>query len=101
MDRPVSKIGDSPRRREDPKFLTGRGAFLDDLAFEGLCHAVFLRAPHAYARESELGSDVHVTDMAKRHKTQGLPVVFGEQGNAVWNEDERRELARQGIGGGY
>ncbi len=46
----ASRIGDAPKRREDPKFLTGKGAYLDDLGFEGLCHAVFLRSPHAHAR---------------------------------------------------
>ncbi|MDE2006790.1 MAG: xanthine dehydrogenase family protein molybdopterin-binding subunit [Rhodospirillales bacterium] len=43
-------IGATPRRREDARFLTGRGAYLDDLAFPGALHAVFLRSPHAHAR---------------------------------------------------
>ncbi|MBI3513291.1 MAG: xanthine dehydrogenase family protein molybdopterin-binding subunit [Proteobacteria bacterium] len=43
-------IGDAPKRREDARFLTGRGAYLDDLAFDGLVHAVLLRSPHAHAR---------------------------------------------------
>ncbi len=45
-----SGIGDKPKRREDLRFLTGRGAYLDDLAFDGLTHAVVLRSPHAHAR---------------------------------------------------
>jgi aerobic carbon-monoxide dehydrogenase large subunit len=45
-----SGIGDQPKRREDLRFLTGRGAYLDDLAFDGLAHAVVLRSPHAHAR---------------------------------------------------
>ncbi len=43
-------IGDAPRRREDARFVTGQGAYLDDLRFNGLAHAVFLRSPHAHAR---------------------------------------------------
>ncbi|MGH7063088.1 MAG: xanthine dehydrogenase family protein molybdopterin-binding subunit [Stellaceae bacterium] len=43
-------IGDRPKRREDLRFLTGRGRYLDDLAFAGLAHAVVLRSPHAHAR---------------------------------------------------
>ncbi len=42
-------IGDAPKRREDARFTTGRGSYLDDLPFEGLVHAVFLRSPHAHA----------------------------------------------------
>ena len=45
-----SVIGDAPRRREDARFVTGGGAYLDDLAFDRLAHAVVLRSPHAHAR---------------------------------------------------
>jgi carbon-monoxide dehydrogenase large subunit len=42
-------IGAAPKRREDLRFLTGRGRYLDDLAFPSLAHAVVLRSPHAHA----------------------------------------------------
>ena len=45
-----SIIGDTPRRREDARFVTGHGAYLDDLPFDRLAHAVLLRSPHAHAR---------------------------------------------------
>jgi carbon-monoxide dehydrogenase large subunit len=45
-----SGIGDAPNRREDLRFLTGQGSYLDDLSFDGLTHAVVLRSPHAHAR---------------------------------------------------
>ena len=44
-----SRIGDAPKRREDARFLTGHGVFLDDRDFPGLAHAVVLRSPHAHA----------------------------------------------------
>src|SRR6516162_8297120 len=44
-----SVIGDAPKRREDARFLTGRGSYLDDLVFPGMAHAVVLRSPHAHA----------------------------------------------------
>lgn len=44
-----SVIGDAPKRREDLRFVTGRGSYLDDLAFEKPAHAVVLRSPHAHA----------------------------------------------------
>ncbi len=49
-----ANIGDRPKRREDLRFLTGRGAYLDDLRFDGLVHAVILRSPHAHARIAAL-----------------------------------------------
>ena len=44
-----SVIGDAPRRREDLRFLTGGGGYLDDLSFAGMAYAVVLRSPHAHA----------------------------------------------------
>ena len=44
-----SVMGDAPKRREDLRFITGSGHYLDDLVFEGLAHAVVLRSPHAHA----------------------------------------------------
>ena len=50
MDGSLFKIGDAPKRREDLRFVTGRGRYLDDMTFESLAHAVVLRSPHAHAR---------------------------------------------------
>ena len=50
-------IGDAPRRREDARFITGQGGYLDDLRFDGLAHAVVLRSPHAHARIERIDAD--------------------------------------------
>jgi carbon-monoxide dehydrogenase large subunit len=47
--KPRFNIGDAPRRREDARFLTGQGCYVDDLRFGGMAHAVLLRSPHAHA----------------------------------------------------
>ena len=43
-------VGAEVRRREDPRLLTGRARFVDDLRVPGCLHAVILRSPHAHAR---------------------------------------------------
>ena len=43
-------IGSSIKRREDPRFITGKGNYTDDLKLAGMTHAVFVRSPHAHAR---------------------------------------------------
>jgi aerobic carbon-monoxide dehydrogenase large subunit len=43
-------IGQSPRRKEDERFITGRGRFVDDIALPGLVHVVLVRSIHARAR---------------------------------------------------
>src|SRR5215213_6271036 len=42
-------IGASVRRKEDQRFVTGKGRYVDDLNRPGQAHAVFLRSPHAHA----------------------------------------------------
>lgn len=42
--------GQSVKRFEDPRLLTGQGTFLDDLRLQGMLHAAVLRSPHAHAR---------------------------------------------------
>ncbi len=44
-----SVIGDTPKRREDARFVAGRGQYLDDLTFPNVTHAIVLRSPHAHA----------------------------------------------------
>jgi len=43
-------IGSSVRRKEDPRFLTGRGRYTDDINIPGQVHAAFVRSPFASAR---------------------------------------------------
>src|SRR5258705_1667089 len=43
-------IGAAVRRREDQRFITGRGHFTGDFSRPGEAHAVFIRSPHAHAR---------------------------------------------------
>ena len=43
-------IGAPIRRREDIRFVTGRGQYLDDIRLPGMLHAAILRSPHAHAR---------------------------------------------------
>jgi carbon-monoxide dehydrogenase large subunit len=42
-------IGARVARSEDPRFLRGRGTFVDDVRPAGLLHAAVLRSPHARA----------------------------------------------------
>jgi carbon-monoxide dehydrogenase large subunit len=43
------QIGQPITRNEDPRLLTGRACFVDDVALPEMLHAAFLRSPHAHA----------------------------------------------------
>jgi carbon-monoxide dehydrogenase large subunit len=45
----VIGIGAAPRRKEDLRFLTGRGNYVADIQRPAMVAGVFARSPHAHA----------------------------------------------------
>ena len=43
-------IGARVARKEDKRFITGKGRYTDDMAVPGMKHAHFVRSPHAHAK---------------------------------------------------
>jgi len=43
-------VGKSIKRREDNRFLTGKGKYTDDIKLPGMCFAAFVRSPYAHAK---------------------------------------------------
>jgi carbon-monoxide dehydrogenase large subunit len=62
-------LGASIKRREDPRFITGKGNYTDDLKLQGMTHAVFVRSPHANAK-------IRKIDTAKASKAPGVVAIF-------------------------
>jgi len=62
-------LGASIKRREDPRFITGKGNYTDDLKLAGLTHAVFVRSPHANAK-------IRKIDTARASKAPGVVAIF-------------------------
>jgi carbon-monoxide dehydrogenase large subunit len=46
----TTPFGAFTRRKEDYRFVTGSGRYVDDLRAPGMLHAAFVRSPHAHAR---------------------------------------------------
>ena len=66
----VTKLfGASVRRREDPRLVTGRATYTDDVRLPGLLHAVFVRSPHAHAR-------IRRVDVSAARRVPGVAAVF-------------------------
>ena len=66
------RIGESIKRKEDGRFLRGKGNYLDDIELPGMLHMAILRSPHAHAR-------IKSVDTAEASKMPGvIAVVTGE-----------------------
>ena len=70
-------IGQSIRRREDGRFLTGRGQYTDDIVLPRQAYGVFVRSAYAHARLARV-------DTAAAQAAEGvLGVYTGEHFRAV------------------
>src|SRR3954452_22951191 len=50
----VEGIGASVVRKEDRRFITGKGRYVDDIKLVGMTYAQFVRSPHAHAKVSSI-----------------------------------------------
>ena len=79
--KPHGGIGESIKRKEDARFLRGRGNYLDDISLPGMLHMVIVRSPHAHAR-------IRGVDTSAASAVPGVvAVVTGElmaQHNLAW-----------------
>ena len=62
-------LGASIKRVEDPRFITGKGHYTDDLKLPGMTYAAFVRSPHAHA-------GIRKIDTARALKHPGVAAVF-------------------------
>ncbi len=65
----TAQIGTSVRRREDFRFITGQGTYVDDINRPGQAYAVFVRSPHAFAK-------IKSVNTAAAAKAPGVVAVF-------------------------
>ena len=76
----IEGVGARVARKEDKRFLTGKGRYVDDMVVPGMKHAVFVRSPHAHAR-------IRSIDASGASKMPGVIAVL-----------DGKQLTEDGIG---
>src|SRR5947207_7254501 len=81
-------IGDSIRRKEDDRFIRGRGNYVDDIALPGMLHMALMRSPVVHARSRSIdasaaralpGVVAGVTGaLLAQHKLAWMPTLSGD-----------------------
>ncbi|PAZ12337.1 xanthine dehydrogenase [Streptomyces sp. SA15] len=72
MSVPMSErklVGRAVPRREDPRLLSGRGRFVDDIALPGMLHAQFVRSTVAHA-------EIATVDLSAVREVPGIIAAF-------------------------
>jgi len=53
----VSGMGHSMKRKEDPRFIRGRGNYVDDISLPGMLHMDIVRSPFAHAKIKSINTE--------------------------------------------
>src|SRR5215469_13637599 len=62
-------FGAAVKRREDPRLITGKGVYTDDVKLPGMLHMSVLRSPYAHAR-------IRSIDTSRARALKGVQAVY-------------------------
>src|SRR5438552_16851168 len=96
-------IGDSIKRKEDDRFIRGKGNYLDDVVLPGMLHMSIHRSPFAHAKIKSINTNaaqavpgviaVVTGALLAQHKLAWMPTLSGDT-QAVLATDKVRFRAR-------
>ncbi|MCR9061451.1 MAG: xanthine dehydrogenase family protein molybdopterin-binding subunit [Rhodobacteraceae bacterium] len=90
MNKDFTQIGRAIPRKEDRRFLLGKGWYLDDLHVTGELQVCFVRSPHAHAR-------IKSVDTSEAQKLQGVVGVFTGKELSDWTTSLRLAPPIEGL----
>src|SRR6201994_2014340 len=79
----VEGIGASVVRKEDRRFITGKGRYVDDIKLLGMTHAHFIRSPHAHAKVKSIDSSAAMEMPGVVGVLTGQQIVDDKIGNLI------------------
>src|ERR1700738_2429493 len=79
----VEGIGASVVRKEDRRFITGKGRYVDDIKVQGMTHAHFVRSPHAYANVKNVDTSAALKLPGVVDVLTGRQIVDDKVGNLI------------------
>ena len=79
----VQGIGASVARKEDRRFITGKGRYVDDVKIVGLTYAHFIRSPHAHAKVTSIDSSAAMKMAGVVGVLTGQQIVDDKVGNLI------------------
>ncbi|MCA1501723.1 xanthine dehydrogenase family protein molybdopterin-binding subunit [Bradyrhizobium sp. NBAIM14] len=79
----VEGIGARVVRKEDKRFITGKGRYVDDIKLTGMTHAYFIRSPHAHAKVKKIDSSAALKMPGVVAVLTGQELVDDKVGNLI------------------
>ena len=79
----VEGIGASVVRKEDKRFITGKGRYVDDIKLQGMTYAHFVRSPHAHAKVKGIDASAALKMPGVVAVLNGKELVEDKVGNLI------------------
>src|SRR5579883_996964 len=79
----VEGIGARVVRKEDRRFITGKGRYVDDIKLLGMTHAHFIRSPHAHAKVKSIDASAAMKRPGVVAVLTGKQIVDDKVGNLI------------------
>ena len=79
----VEGIGASVVRKEDKRFITGKGRYVDDVKLLGMTHAHFIRSPHPHAKIKSIDASAALKMPGVLAVLNGKELVDDKVGNLI------------------
>ncbi len=79
----VDGIGASVVRKEDKRFVTGKGRYVDDVRIHGMTYAHFVRSPHAHAKVKSIDASEALKKPGVVAVLTGQQLVDDKVGNLI------------------
>jgi carbon-monoxide dehydrogenase large subunit len=79
----VEGIGASVVRKEDKRFITGKGRYVDDIKLPGMTYAHFIRSPHAHAKVKGIDASAALDMPGVVAVLNGKELVEDKVGNLI------------------
>src|SRR5436190_14363982 len=57
MTTEIRGMGHSVKRKEDPRFLRGKGTYVDDIKLPGMLYLDIVRSPYAHAKITSINAE--------------------------------------------
>ena len=84
----VRGVGHSVKRKEDARFIRGKGQYFDDITLPGMLHMEILRSPYAHARINSIDTSaaaalpgvvaVVTGELMAQHNLAWMPTLSGD-----------------------
>src|SRR5881296_1372193 len=81
-------VGESVKRKEDARFIRGKGQYFDDITLPGMLHMEILRSPYAHARVNSIDTSaaaalpgvvaVVTGELMAQHNLAWMPTLSGD-----------------------